>query len=63
MPKNSAKIIEYKDFNKNKLIVCPKCNWKGTAEGNIEIYEQLFDVSCPKCDKMLLIVKYPSAKS
>ena len=59
MRKKAAKIIEYKDFDKNKTIECPGCGWKGKAEGNIDLYEKLFDVSCPKCEKMLLIVNYP----
>lgn len=59
MNKKSAPIIEYNEFDKNATLTCPSCNWQGKATGNIEIYERLFDVTCPKCDKILLIVNYP----
>ena len=59
MAKNSAQVIEYKDYDKNKVLNCPSCNWKGKPEGNIDLYEQLFDVTCPKCEQMILIVNYP----
>ncbi len=62
MTKKSAKIIEYKDYNENKILKCPECGWKGTAKGNIEHYSHLFDVCCPKCDKMILIVNYPTIR-
>lgn len=60
--KYPAKIIEYEDYNEDEMLECPLCHWKGTSEGNVEYYHDLFDVSCPKCDKMLLIVSYPLVK-
>jgi hypothetical protein len=37
--------------------VCWKCQWRGAArEGSREDYEELFDISCPRCDTTLLIV-------
>ena len=54
-----AKIIEYEDYDEGVELVCPICNWKGLPEGNMEYYDDLFDVSCPNCDQMLLIVSYP----
>ena len=59
MTNTSAPIINYKDYDKHKVLECPECQWKGLPEGNIELFERLFDVTCPKCDKMLLIVNYP----
>lgn len=59
MAKTSAKIIEYQDFDKNEIVKCPVCHWKGVAKDNIEYFEQLLDVTCPKCDKIILIVNYP----
>jgi hypothetical protein len=63
MPKWPAEVIEYHNFNKQRMLICPVCEWEGTADGNCEYYEDLFDVSCPICDKMLLVVSYPLVKN
>lgn len=62
MLKHPAKIAEYKDYDENAPITCPACTWSGTPKegGSIEYHNDLFDVSCPVCDKMLLVVQYPS---
>lgn len=62
MVSEPAPIMEYKDFNDEAKLKCPVCNWTGSAKGHIEYYDQLFDVTCPVCDKMLLVVNYPLAK-
>ncbi len=62
IPEVPVKIIKYKDYNKNLILECSACKWKGKPENNIEYYDDLFDVSCPNCGKMLLIVSYPLAK-
>ncbi len=56
-----AQIIEYADYSENMPLQCSVCGWKGTPEesGWIEHYDDLLDVSCPNCEKMLLVVKYP----
>jgi 5'-deoxynucleotidase YfbR-like HD superfamily hydrolase len=59
--KAPARIIKYEDYDENDILECPICKWKGKPEGNIEYYDDLFDVSCPNCDKMILIVSYPKA--
>ncbi len=53
--------IEYSDYDENILLECPICLWKGTSKesGMIGYYDDLFDVSCPNCDKMILVVSYP----
>jgi len=61
MAKTPAGIIEYADYNENNLLECPTCHWKGTPKDHINYYDDLFDVSCPNCDKMILIVNYPPA--
>lgn len=59
-----ATIIEYQDYDENLSLTCPVCAWKGTPKENgwIEYHDDLFDVSCPKCEKMLLVVSYPLVK-
>lgn len=58
--KHQAKIVKFFDFNDKQIISCPVCGWTGTAENNKEYYQDLFDVSCPKCSVMLYIVGYPT---
>ncbi|MEI9966400.1 MAG: hypothetical protein WDN67_01945 [Candidatus Moraniibacteriota bacterium] len=55
-----APIIEYADFSRDMLLECPICGWKGKAgDGDIDHYHDLMDVSCPECEKMLLVINYP----
>lgn len=62
MSETPAKIIEYKDYDENEVLECPVCGWRGKSEGNIEYYNDLLDISCPNCGKMILIVNYPLVK-
>ena len=41
-------------------MTCRSCGWTGPGKGNEELYEELLDVSCPECDRMILIVPYPT---
>jgi hypothetical protein len=59
MVEHRARIIEYKEFKEEEILECSICHWKGTADGHKEYYDDLFDVSCPICDKMILVVSYP----
>ena len=53
----AAKILEYAEFDEDERIACPSCGWSGLAsEGDREFYAEVFDVSCPRCEKMLLVV-------
>ncbi len=60
MVKTPAGIIEYADYDENKELECPVCGWHGLGVVNTDSHFCL-DVSCPNCDKMLLIVNYPLA--
>ncbi len=57
-----AKIIEYRDYDEHAVLECPVCHWRGTAADNKEYYDDLFDVSCTNCGRMLLVVSYPLVK-
>lgn len=60
-----AQIIEYRQYDENILLECPVCHWKGTpkSSGCINTDSHFcLDVSCPKCEKTLLVANYPSAK-
>jgi hypothetical protein len=53
----AARVLEYVEYHANERLICPRCGWSGQAgDAAIEYYEELFDVSCPRCEKMLLVV-------
>ncbi len=63
-----TKIFNWFDGWRTEILTCPKCGWKGTFEdGQIEIYDELWDSTCPVCNvrdpfnaPMLAIVSYPT---
>lgn len=64
MMTHRAPVIEYADYDENMPIECPICHWKGTPKAGGEVNTDshfAMDVSCPVCDKMLLVVSYPRA--
>ena len=53
----------YKEFSEEMPLVCPKCHWTGAAkDGDRGEHKDVFDVSCPKCSKMLLVVPFPTGE-
>jgi len=64
MSAHSADIIEYADYDENKKLKCPICNWQGSAKEGDRNTDSHFcmDVSCPICDKMILVVNYAQIK-
>jgi hypothetical protein len=36
------------------------CGWSGTVFDGFEPYDELYDVRCQECNRMLLIVSYPT---
>ncbi len=56
-----ALVFSYYEYNERERLTCPRCGWTGQAgEAGSEHHRELFDVSCPSCDKMLLVVSYPT---
>lgn len=56
-----ALLLDYYEYNPHERLTCPNCSWIGQAEqATLDHHEELFDVSCPRCEKMLLIVGYPT---
>jgi len=52
--------FEYSDLSPLR---CTECNWAGIAQDGVrDDHTDLFDVSCPKCEKMLLVVPYPTVE-
>lgn len=54
--------VEYKNYNKNKEMECPVCNWQGLPDINNDSHFAL-EANCPICGKMLLVANYPSCSS
>lgn len=47
---------------RTKVYKCPVCGWHG-AHGDMSgpnLFRELMDFGCPECDKMLLIISYPT---
>lgn len=64
MMNNSAKIIEYSEYDENMNIECPICEWKGTPKSSGWIdtdSHYCLSVSCPICEKMLIVANYALA--
>ena len=60
-----ARVLDnyYTEFSEEMPLVCPSCHWTGAAkDGDMEEYKDLFDVRCPKCSKMLLVVPFPTSE-
>lgn len=57
-----ARVLEnYYNYDDGMPLTCAGCGWSGSAkEGGSEYYRDLFDVSCPKCLTMLLVVPFPT---
>ncbi len=58
----AAELLEYDEYNERERLRCPQCNWRGRAkDASHNLYSELFDVSCPRCERMLLVVGFPIA--
>lgn len=56
-----AKHFSAYSYDDDTVLSCPSCRWRGRArDGSREYYNELFDVSCPRCDVMIAIVSYPT---
>ena len=50
----------YADWD-TKQFDCRSCGWSGDSAGmSSELHTDLVDYSCPRCDRMILIVALPT---
>ncbi len=56
----AAERLDYYDYDRTAVIVCPDCAWQGPSVGHEDFHDALLDVECPSCQRMLLIVPYPT---
>ncbi len=53
----SAKMLRRDEYDRDVGLTCHDCRWRGLArDADHETFEDVFDVSCPRCGQMLLIV-------
>ena len=58
-----AEHLTYYGYDEDRPVTCPGCGWNGPAkDGSQGLSKELFDVSCPRCDTMLLIVSLPTVE-
>lgn len=58
----AAKVILSRQHDEEAILDCPDCEWSGPArDGDVNRFDELFDVCCPSCDKMLLVVNYATS--
>src|SRR2546421_445844 len=59
----SARVVTdvWERYDEDARLACFSCDWEGAVrDGSKGFYAELFDVSCPECDQMLLIVNHPT---
>lgn len=55
-----ARHVAYYDHDRSAAVTCSMCGWTGTGSDHEELHQDLFDVSCGSCGKMLIIVPFPT---
>lgn len=59
----SGGMVRYHDYDESEELTCSRCSWSGTMrEGATGSYGELFQVSCPQCEKMLLTGASPKVE-
>ncbi|MBJ7458253.1 MAG: hypothetical protein JHD02_03600 [Thermoleophilaceae bacterium] len=55
----AAKLLEADEYEREEKLECPFCGWSGRVkDGEVDTFAEVFDVSCPECGEMLLVVGY-----
>lgn len=57
----SAKVLRYYQYDRGAALDCPACGWHGNGEeADTNLFDEVFDLCCPSCEKMLVIVSLPT---
>jgi hypothetical protein len=52
-----APVVHLYHFDETAPLTCPVCGWEGTgADADRNSYSDVFDLCCPACSKMLVVV-------
>lgn len=55
----TAKRLKYYEYDREQTVCCP-CGWSGICGDHEDYFRELLDVCCVNCERMLLIVPYPT---
>ena len=56
-----AKVLRYYQYDEKRELTCRSCGWVGPgARARTNFFSELFDVRCPSCNTMLLVVGFPT---
>lgn len=55
----AAEHLNWYDYDRERIVECG-CGWSGRSRDEENYFREVLDVTCPKCDTMLLIVAYPT---
>lgn len=54
-------MISYYDLDRQAPATCERCGWAGTnAELDQEMFRELMELNCPKCDGRFFLVMFPT---
>jgi hypothetical protein len=54
-----AQIVRHDDYNREMVVAWVACHWVGPAgEAFINVFHEVFDLTCPRRDTMLLVVPF-----
>jgi hypothetical protein len=56
----TARRLNYWDYDRRATVTCPDCGWSGRCADHENAFSELLDVRCGACDRMLLIVRFPT---
>lgn len=56
----SAEIVGYFTYEPDRIIKCPECGWSGRCGDHEDYFRHVLDIRCAECDRMLVIVPYPT---
>ncbi len=60
-PRTECLWFNYDDPWDGTEVTCPVCEWKGVVrDGDMSTYDTLLDFSCPVCEEILVIVRFPN---
>jgi hypothetical protein len=57
---SQAKIFQYSNYNDEEILSCPLCQWQGKGKNASYNSDSHFclEISCPVCDKILIVAEY-----
>lgn len=60
--RRTAKVVEYYYYKRDEPLSCWHCGWSGIQTETGELYHDLFEVNCPRCWTILVVVELPTLR-